>query len=81
MNLFCPVCIDKQLVTMGKISLGNSNANLEFARDPAFVVKLSVDSIEGRDFECHEDTVKCEAPKQTAVEFWNSQHLCGSMMT
>jgi hypothetical protein len=48
MNLCCLVCIDKQLVTVGKLSrVGNSNAKA-FTTDPKFVVKLLVDSKAGR---------------------------------
>jgi len=50
MNLCRLVCIDKQLATVGDISAGNSNAKT-FTKDPKFVVKLLVDSIEGRDIE------------------------------
>ena len=46
-NLCRLVCVDKQLTTVGKLSnAGNSNA--KFTTDPEFVVKLLVDSIEGR---------------------------------
>lgn len=48
MNLCRLVCIDKRLVTVGRISAGNSNAKT-FTKDPKFVVKLLVDSIEGKD--------------------------------
>lgn len=54
MNLCRLVCVDKQLVTVGRLSqAGNSNTKT-FAKDPKFVVKLLVDSIEGRDFEYHQ---------------------------
>ena len=54
MNLCRLVCVDKQLVTVGRLSqAGNSNAKT-FTKDPKFVVKLLVDSIEGRDFEYHQ---------------------------
>jgi hypothetical protein len=58
MNLCRLVCVDKRLVTVGRLSkAGNSNAKT-FTEDPTFVVKLLVDSIEGRDFEYHQkDTV------------------------
>ena len=47
-NLCRLVCLDKQLTTIGKLSnAGNSNAI--FTTDPKFVVRLLVDSIEGRD--------------------------------
>lgn len=51
MNLCRLVCIDKLLVTVGKLSqAGNSNAK-PFTTDPKFVVKLLVDSIEGREID------------------------------
>ena len=47
-NLCRLVCVDKQLTTVGRLSnAGNSSA--KFTTDPEFVVKLLVDSIEGRD--------------------------------
>ena len=51
MNLCRLVCIDKQLATVGRLSgTGNSNAK-SFTTDPKFVIKLLVDSIEGRNRE------------------------------
>ena len=48
MNLCHLVCVDKWLVTIGEISAGNSNAKT-VTKDPKFVAKLLVDSIEGKD--------------------------------
>jgi len=54
MNLCCLVCVDKQLVMVGGLSqVGNSNAK-PFTTDPKFVVKILVDSMEGKSFECHQ---------------------------
>lgn len=53
-NLCRPVCIDKQLATVGNVSAGNSNSKT-FTEDPKFVVKLLVDSTEGRDIEHQKD--------------------------
>lgn len=47
-NLCRLVCVDKELTTIGELSkAGNSNA--EFATKPKFVVRLLVDSMEGRE--------------------------------
>jgi len=66
MNLCRLVCVNKPLVTVGHLSqAGNSNAKT-FAKDPKFVVKLPVNSIEGRDFEHHQ---------KDKVEFSTEEHL------
>lgn len=63
MNLCRLVCIDEQLVTVGSLSqAGNSNAKT-LAKDHKFVVKLPVDSTEGRDFECKDKVQEVSAVK------------------